>query len=56
MSGVRASSIKMCELGDAVAKEVSDALCFNYNETEAINCMSYLKKVQKLPADAKTFD
>ncbi|HAH92745.1 aminoglycoside 6-adenylyltransferase [Dielma fastidiosa] len=47
---------KMCELGDAVAKEVSDALCFNYNETEAINCMSYLKKVQKLPADAKTFD
>ena len=28
---------KMCELGDAVAKEVSDALCFNYNEAEAIN-------------------
>lgn len=47
---------EMCELCDTIAKEVSNALCFNYNEAEAINCMSYLRKVQKLPADAQTFD
>lgn len=43
---------QMCELFEATAKYVGDALQYEYNLEEATNCQSYLKHVRKLPQNA----
>lgn len=43
----------MCELFDAIAKELAGNMEFEYNEIEANNSLQYLKDVKILPKDAK---
>ncbi|MFT4005582.1 MAG: aminoglycoside 6-adenylyltransferase [Lacrimispora sp.] len=42
----------MCALFDETARETAAELHFSYNALEAENCIAYLARVRKLPADA----
>ena len=47
------SVLEMCDLFEIVAREVSQALGFSYNEEEGRNSRAWLEHVYKLPKDAK---
>jgi len=45
--------LTMCVLFDEIAHEVSEKLCYSYNENEANESLKFLKHTRMLPKNAK---